>query len=225
MASEGRPVAVGAGDVMSSPVVYIVDDDTDVRRSIQRLLLSVGLVSETFATADDFLQHVDRDRLGCVVMDVRMPRVSGLDAQRRLAESGVEIPLIFVTGHADISAVVRAMKAGAVEVFGKPFDHQAFIDAVHRAIDRDRRRREERRSLDVLQSRFESLSAREREVMALVVTGKLNKEVAAALGTTEKTVKAQRAQVMRKMEALSLPDLVRMADRLSGTGPARSLGH
>jgi hypothetical protein len=131
-------------------------------------------------------------------MDVRMPRVSGLDAQRRLAESGVEIPLIFVTGHADISAVVRAMKAGAVEVFGKPFDHQAFIDAVHRAIDRDRRRREERRTLDILRGRFESLSAREREVMALVVTGKLNKVVAAELGTTEKTVKAQRAQVMRK---------------------------
>jgi FixJ family two-component response regulator len=225
MASEGRPQASGLADVMPAPVVYIVDDDTDVRRSIQRLLLSVGLVSETFATADDFLQHVDRDRLGCVVMDVRMPRVSGLDAQRRLAESGVEIPLIFVTGHADISAVVRAMKAGAVEVFGKPFDHQAFIDAVHRAIDRDRRRREERRTLDVLRSRFESLSAREREVMALVVTGKLNKVVAAELGTTEKTVKAQRAQVMRKMEALSLPDLVRMADRLSGMAPPRPVGH
>ena len=225
MAFEGRPQASGMGDVIPAPVVYIVDDDTDVRRSIQRLLLSVGLVSETFATADDFLQHVDRDRLGCVVMDVRMPRVSGLDAQRRLAESGVEIPLIFVTGHADISAVVRAMKAGAVEVFGKPFDHQAFIDAVHRAIDRDRRRREERRTLDVLRSRFESLSAREREVMALVVTGKLNKVVAAELGTTEKTVKAQRAQVMRKMEALSLPDLVRMADRLSGMAPARPVGH
>ena len=210
---------------MPAPVVYIVDDDTDVRRSIQRLLLSVGLVSETFASADDFLQHVDRERPGCVVMDVRMPRVSGLDAQRQLAENGVDLPLIFVTGHADISAIVRAMKAGAVEVFGKPFDHQAFIDAVHRAIDRDRVRREERQSLNVLRDRFESLSSREREVMALVVTGKLNKEVAAQLGTTEKTVKAQRAQVMRKMEALSLPDLVRMADRLSSMGASRPVGH
>jgi FixJ family two-component response regulator len=210
---------------MPAPVVYIVDDDTDVRRSIQRLLLSVGLVSESFASADDFLQHVDREQPGCVVMDVRMPRVSGLEAQRQLAENGVDLPLIFVTGHADISAVVRAMKAGAVEVFGKPFDHQAFIDAVHRAIDRDRARREERQSLSVLRERFESLSSREREVMALVVTGKMNKEVAAQLGTTEKTVKAQRAQVMRKMAALSLPDLVRMADRLSAMGVSRPVGH
>ena len=187
--------------------------------------LSVGLESETFATADEFLLQVDRERLGCVVMDVRMPRVSGLDAQKRLADNGVDIPLIFVTGHADISAVVRAMKAGAVEVFGKPFDHQAFIDAVHRAIDRDRVRREERQSLAVLRDRFETLSTREREVMALVVTGKLNKEVAAQLGTTEKTVKAQRAQVMRKMEALSLPDLVRMADRLALGDAPRASGH
>jgi FixJ family two-component response regulator len=147
-------------------------------------------------------------------MDVRMPRMSGLDAQKVLAEHGVDLPLIFITGHADIPVVVRAMKAGAVEVFGKPFDNQELIDAVHRAIDRDREKREARQSLGVLRDRFETLTAREREVMALVVAGRLNKQAASELGTTEKTIKAHRAQVMRKMEAVSLPDLVRMADRL-----------
>jgi FixJ family two-component response regulator len=200
---------------MADPVVYIVDDDHDVRRSTVRLLTSVGLKCEAFANADEFLQKVDRQRVGCVVMDVRMPRMSGLDAQRILTEHGADFPLIFITGHADVSVVVKAMKAGAVEVFAKPFDDQEFIDAVHRAIERDRRRREERQTLEGLRDRFETLSAREREVMALVVAGKLNKEVAGELGTTEKTVKAQRAQVMRKMGALSLPDLVRMADRLA----------
>jgi len=205
----------------AEPVVFVVDDDSAVRNAIQHLLTSVGLACETFGTADEFLKHLDRDRLGCVVMDVRMPRMSGLDAQRVLAEHGADLPLIFITGHADIPVVVRAMKAGAVEVFGKPFDNQEFIDAVHRAIDRDRSRRQDQQSLDLLRDRFDTLTIREREVMALVVTGKINKQVAAELGTTEKTIKAHRAQVMRKMEAISLPDLVRMADRLGDALPRR----
>jgi FixJ family two-component response regulator len=198
----------------ADPVVFVVDDDSAVRNAVFNLLRSVGLTCQAFATADDFIQNVDRTRTGCVVMDVRMPRMSGLDAQQVLAEHGVDLPLIFITGHADIPVVVRAMKAGAIEVFGKPFDNQALIDAVHRAIDRDREKREARESLAALRDRFETLTAREREVMALVVAGRLNKQAASELGTTEKTIKAHRAQVMRKMAAMSLPELVRMADRL-----------
>ena len=198
----------------ADPVVYVVDDDSSVRNAIFNLLTSVGLKCEAFGTADDFIRNIDQEQAGCIVMDVRMPRMSGLDAQRVLGEHGVDLPLIFITGHADIPSVVRAMKAGAVEVFGKPFDNQELIDAVHRAIDRDRTRREVRQSLAALRDRFDTLTAREREVMALVVAGKLNKQAAGELGTTEKTIKAHRAQVMRKMEAVSLPDLVRMADRL-----------
>ena len=204
---------------LKDPVVYVVDDDHDVRRSIQRLLLSVGLRSQLFATVEDFLQAFDPACAGCIVMDVRMPRLSGLDAQRILAEHNADLPLIFITGHAEVGVIVRAMKAGALEVFHKPFDDQDFLDAIHRALENDRLRRDERQTLQALRSRFERLSSREREVMTHVVAGKANKEVAAALGTTEKTVKAQRAQVMRKMGADSLPDLVRMADRLTAHGP------
>ena len=198
----------------ADPVVFVVDDDSAVRNAVFNLLRSVGLCCQAFGTADEFINTVDRNQPGCIVMDVRMPRMSGLDAQKVLAQHGVDLPLIFITGHADIPVVVRAMKAGAVEVFGKPFDNQELIDAVHRAIDRDREKREARQSLDVLRDRFGTLTAREREVMALVVAGRLNKQAASELGTTEKTIKAHRAQVMRKMEAVSLPDLVRMADRL-----------
>lgn len=198
----------------ADPVVFVVDDDSAVRNAIFNLLTSVGLTCQAFANADDFIRNIDRERVGCIVMDVRMPRMSGLDAQKVLAEHGVDLPLIFITGHADIPVVVRAMRAGAVEVFGKPFDNQELIDAVHRAIDRDREKREARQSFAVLRERYDTLTAREREVMALVVAGRLNKQAAGELGTTEKTIKAHRAQVMRKMGAVSLPELVRMADRL-----------
>jgi FixJ family two-component response regulator len=206
------------------PVVYIVDDDVDVRTAIQHLLRSVDIKSEIFASADAFLAKFDPQRLACVVLDVRMPQMSGLELQRVLAERGADPPMILITAHAEIGVVVRAMKAGAVQVFGKPFDHQEFIDAVQQALDQAARRREEREHVQALQQRYDTLTSREREVMALVVAGKSNKRAAADLGTTEKTVKAQRARVMDKMAASSLPDLVRMADRLSAAHPSLKVG-
>ncbi len=203
-----------AGD---APVVFIVDDDANVRRSIQDLLSSVALRSEAFATPQEFLNSKRADCSGCLVLDVRLPGMSGLDCQRRLAEAGVAIPIIFITGHGDVPMTVRAMKSGAVEFLSKPFRPQELLDAVQQALDRDRKSRDTRRETAEVRNRYETLTTREREVMELVVSGLLNKQTAAKLGTVEHTVKIHRGHVMDKMKADSLPALIRMADTLKSS--------
>jgi FixJ family two-component response regulator len=198
-----------------SACVFIVDDDPGVRRSIQDLLASVALRSEAFATPRAFLDSKRADCPGCLVLDVRLPGMSGLDCHRLLTEAGVTIPTIFITGHGDVPTSVRAMKSGAVEFLLKPFRPQELLDAVQQALDRDRGLRDKRRSIAVVHGRYQMLTAREREVMALVVAGLLNKQIAAKLGTGEHTVKIHRGHVMKKMEADSLSALIRMADTLS----------
>jgi FixJ family two-component response regulator len=197
-----------------SPVVFIVDDDANVRRSIQELLSSVALRSEAFATPQEFLESKRDDCPGCLVLDVRLPGMSGLDCQRKLAEAGVTMPIIFITGHADVPMTVRAMKSGAVEFLTKPFRPQELLDAVQQGLDRDRELREKRRDTAEVRNRYETLTARERDVMELVVSGLLNKQIAAEIGTVEHTVKIHRGRVMEKMKADSLPALIRMADML-----------
>jgi len=197
------------------PTVFIIDDDAGMRASIQDLVESVGLRAESFATAQKFLSNVRRDSPGCLVLDVRLPDTSGLDLQQKLSKAGFRTPIIFITGHADIPMTVRAMKSGAVEFLTKPFRDQNLLDVIHRALKRDRQIREKQSQLAELQSRHSTLSAREREVMSLVVSGMLNKQIAAELGASETTVKIHRGRVMQKMQAKSLPDLVRMADRIT----------
>jgi|SRR5215813_6848894 len=206
--------------VIGPPTVFVVDDDPSLRVALPRLLSSVGLPSEIFATAEEFRLHVDPSRAGCLVLDVRMPGTSGLDLQEQLAAAGYELPVIFLTAHADVSLTVRAMKAGALELFTKPFDDQLLLDAIHEALERDRVHRLRLVEIRTLRDRYESLTARERDVMTRVVMGLLNKQIAAELGIAEKTVKGHRGQVMRKMQAASLADLVRMADRIVRTSPA-----
>ena len=197
-----------------APTVVIVDDDANVRRSIRDLLSSVSLRSVTFATPQEFFDSGHAGRAGCLVLDVRLPGMSGLDCQRKLAEAGVTLPVIFITGHGDVPMTVRAMKSGAVEFLTKPFRPQELLDAVHQALERDRQARDRRRETAQVRHRFETLTAREREVMELVVSGLLNKQIAARIGTGEHTVKVHRGHVMEKMKAGSLPALIRMADAL-----------
>ena len=195
-------------------VVFVVDDDAPVRESLKNLISSVGLRAQLFASTQEFLRSKRPDVPSCLVLDVRLPGLSGLDLQKRITEAGMEIPIIFITGHGDIPMSVRAMKAGAVEFLTKPFRDQDLLDAIQLALERDRKAREQRAAIEDLRRRFASLTAREREVMARVVAGLLNKQIGGELGTRETTVKIHRHQVMEKMGAGSLPELVRMADRL-----------
>jgi len=203
-------------DVMTETdsMVFVVDDDAPIRESLKNLIRSVGLRVELFASAQEFLRSKRPDVPSCLVLDVRLPGLSGLDLQRRTTEAGMGIPIIFITGHGDIPMSVRAMKAGAVEFLTKPFRDQDLLDAIQQALERARQARDQRAALEELRRRFASLTPRERDVMMHVVAGLLNKQIGAELGTSETTIKIHRHQVMEKMGAGSLPELVRMADRL-----------
>jgi len=195
-------------------IVFVVDDDPSVRRAIKRLVESVGLQVAHFGSAQEFLRSERAAATSCLVLDVRLPGIGGLDFQRELAAANIRVPVIFITAHGDIPMTVRAMKAGAVEFLTKPFRDQDLLDAIHIALERDHTRRQREAEIATLRERFESLSAREREVVAMVVSGRLNKQIAAEIGTTENTVKVHRSRAMEKMQAESLADLVKMVERL-----------
>jgi len=200
-------------------VVFVIDDDPSMRAALEDLVSSVGLQVRLFASPQEFLQSNPSDTLGCLVLDVRLPGMSGLAFQNELARAGIALPVIFITGHGDIPMSVRAMKAGAVEFLTKPFHDQELLDAIHTAITRDKERRRGALIAVELQERYAALTERERQIMAFVVIGRANKQIAAELNLSEMTVKVHRGQVMRKMKAGSLPELVRMADRLGASNP------
>jgi RNA polymerase sigma factor (sigma-70 family) len=199
-----------------APIVFVVDDDPSVRSSLKFLLSTVGLHVESFDSADAFLHKKLPDAPSCLVLDVRLPGLSGLDFQRELAARNILIPIIFLTGHGDIPMSVRAMKAGAVEFLTKPFRDQDLLDAIRIALERDRARREQDKDVMILQRRFDSLTSREQEVISMVASGMLNKQIADQLGTAESTVKVQRSRAIEKMHAESLVDLIRMIEKLKG---------
>jgi FixJ family two-component response regulator len=201
------------------PIVFVVDDDGSVRRSTERLVRSAGLKVQTFASAREFLSHSRPDAPACLVLDVRMPGLSGMDLQREMSLSGIHMPIIFITAHGDIPMSVRAMKAGAVEFLTKPFRSRTLLEAVRAALERDRLTSRARSEIEELRQRYEELTARERQVMPLVAAGLLNKQVADRLATTERTIKFHRAHVMQKMRANSLADLVRMVEKLGVSHP------
>ena len=198
----------------AEPTVFIVDDDLSVRRSTERLIRAAGLKVQTFTSASEFLKNPRPEGPACLVLDVRMPGLSGMDLQRELTQCGIHIPIIFITAHGDVPLTVRAMKAGAVEFLIKPFRSRTLLDAVISAIERDRSAHRQRSETDDLRQRYEQLTPREREVMPLVAAGLLNKQVAGELATTERTIKFHRAHIMQKMGAESLADLVRMVEKL-----------
>jgi FixJ family two-component response regulator len=200
-----------------APVVFVVDDDPSVRSSLKFLLSTVGLQVDSFDSADSFLRKKLAEAPSCLVLDVRLPGLSGLDFQRELAARNILIPIVFLTGHGDIPMSVRAMKAGAVEFLTKPFRDQDLLDAVRIALERDRARREQEKEVVILRRRFDSLTSREQEVISMVVSGTLNKQIADQLGTAESTVKVQRSRAMEKMHAESLVDLVKMIEKIKGS--------
>ena len=198
----------------SGPVIYIVDDDADVREGLHSLLQSVGLKSETFSSTTTVLKSKLADEVSCLILDVRLPGLSGLDFQAQVTKEQIKVPIIFITGHADVPMSVKAMKAGAVEFLTKPIREQDLLDAVGVALERDRTRREHERDMQALRASYDSLSHREREVMSLVVAGLMNKQAAAEIGISEVTLKVHRHNIMKKLHARSLAELVRMADSL-----------
>jgi FixJ family two-component response regulator len=203
-------------------VVFVVDDDVSVRKAVSLLIRSIDLDVEAFSSAREFLAHPLPARPACIVLDLRMPGQSGLDLQENLRRGGCEIPIVFVTGHGEVYSSVRAMKAGAVDFLEKPFSDQVLIDTIQRALDRDRQSRADRAEREQIQRRVDSLTPREREVLTLVVAGRLNKQIGGVLGAAEKTIKGHRGRMMLKMQADSVADLVQMAERVGIRGPAAS---
>ena len=201
------------------PTVFIIDDDHGMRQAIQDLVESVGLRAQAYATGQEFLRRQLTSHPSCLVLDVRLPQMSGLDLQRQLAETGVQIPIIFITAHGDIPMSVRALKSGAVEFLTKPFRDQDLLDAIHQALQRDSAAREQQAEIHDLQERYQALTAREREVMTLVASGMLNKQIASEIGASEATIKIHRGHVMEKMQAGSVAELVRMVDKLKLSPP------